>query len=33
VAVYQLHQGAINSISIGEGLAATASDDCLLRLW
>lgn len=32
-AVYQLHAAAINSLSIGEGLALTASDDTTLRLW
>jgi WD40 repeat protein len=33
VAVYQLHVGAINALAIGEGVAATASDDASLRLW
>ncbi|WIA16802.1 hypothetical protein OEZ85_013742 [Tetradesmus obliquus] len=33
VAVYQLHVGAINALAIGEGFAATASDDASLRLW
>jgi hypothetical protein len=32
-AVYQLHAGAINALSVGEGLALTASDDGTLRLW
>ncbi|KAF6264700.1 hypothetical protein COO60DRAFT_1654818 [Scenedesmus sp. NREL 46B-D3] len=32
-AVYQLHVCAINAIAIGEGVAATASDDASLRLW
>lgn len=31
--MYQLHAAAINSLSIGEGLALTASDDTTLRLW
>jgi WD40 repeat protein len=31
--VYQLHAASINSLSIGEGLALTASDDTTLRLW
>jgi WD40 repeat protein len=31
--VYQLHVGAINALAIGEGFAATASDDASLRLW
>jgi WD40 repeat protein len=32
-AAYQLHLGAINSISLGEGLAVTGSDDKTLRVW
>ena len=33
VAIYQLHSGAINSISLGEGIAVTGSDDRCLRVW
>ncbi len=33
VAVYQLHSGAINSLCVHDGLAATASDDRFLRIW
>lgn len=33
VAVYQAHVGSINSLCVGDGLAATASDDATLRIW
>ncbi|KAF8065716.1 WDR90 [Scenedesmus sp. PABB004] len=33
VAVYQLHGGAVNALSVGEGLALTGSDDRTARLW
>ena len=33
VAAYQAHGAAINALAIGDGLAATAGDDGLLRVW
>lgn len=31
--IYQLHNGAVNSIFINEGMCATGSDDGFIRVW
>jgi len=33
VAAYQAHGGAINALTVGEGVAVTAGDDGFLRVW